>query len=69
MSDRNASLDAACNITFKALKEKPPAKPVDLYLIENGKLKMENCGRADSLQIEKHCFPTVFCEMEVVVYL
>ena len=22
---------------------------------------MENCGRADSLQNEKHCFPTVFC--------
>ena len=32
MSDRDASLDEASNIAFKALKEKPPAKPVDLYL-------------------------------------
>lgn len=31
MSDRDASLDEASNIAFKALKEKPPAKPVDLY--------------------------------------
>lgn len=30
MSDRDASLDEASNIAFKALKEKPPAKPVDL---------------------------------------
>ena len=27
MSDRDASLDEASNIAFKALKEKPPAKP------------------------------------------
>ena len=33
MSDRDASLDEASNIAFKALKEKPPAKPVDLYYI------------------------------------
>lgn len=33
MSDRDASLDEASNIAFKALKEKPPAKPVDLYCI------------------------------------
>ena len=32
MSDRDASLDEASNIAFKALKEKPPAKPVDIYL-------------------------------------
>ncbi|MEE0005317.1 MAG: hypothetical protein ACLU15_05660 [Ruminococcus sp.] len=31
MSDRDASLDEASNIAFKALKEKPPAKPVDIY--------------------------------------
>jgi len=31
VSDRDASLDEASNIAFKALKEKPPAKPVDLY--------------------------------------
>ena len=35
MSDRDASLDEASNIAFKALKEKPPAKPVDLYYILN----------------------------------
>lgn len=34
MSDRDASLDEASNIAFKALKEKPPAKPVDLYFID-----------------------------------
>ena len=34
MSDRDASLDEASNIAFKALKEKPPAKPVDLYYFE-----------------------------------
>ena len=33
MSDRDASLDEASNIAFKALKEKPPAKPVDLYFV------------------------------------
>ena len=26
---------------------------------------MENCGRADSLQNENHCRPTVFVYMEV----
>ena len=31
MSDRDASLDEASNIAFKALKEKPPAKPVAIY--------------------------------------
>jgi len=31
VSDRDASLDEASNIAFKALKEKPPAKPVDIY--------------------------------------
>lgn len=34
---------------------------------------MENCGRADSLQNEKHCFPTVFvygsCCLFVVIAL
>ena len=33
MSDRDASLDEASNIAFKALKEKPPAKPVDIYYL------------------------------------
>lgn len=34
MSDRDASLDEASNIAFQALKEKPPAKPVDLYFVK-----------------------------------
>ena len=34
MSDRDASLDEASNIAFKALKEKPPAKPVDIYFVK-----------------------------------
>ena len=31
------------------------------------KLKMENCGRADSLQSAKHCRPTVFVYIEAVL--
>ena len=33
--------------------------------VENGKLKIENCGRADSLQNANHCRPTVFVYIEV----
>ena len=35
------------------------------FKIESWKWKIENCGRADSLQNANHCRPTVFVYIEV----
>lgn len=53
MSDRDASLDEASNIAFKALKEKPPAKPVDLYYIPWSWKKTSVCDKMFKTVLEE----------------
>jgi len=51
-------------LQFVILKYIMPGRK--FFKIESWKWKIENCGRADSLQNANHCRPTVFLYIEVV---